>query len=117
MKKICFTLVSFLLLSYSFSQTCEISGEEDWEKVEVRLMNTREEKVNGFSPTGEAVITVSPKVKKMEDLSRDELEKIKKRVAKSKGCIVFVDMNGITDSDLFPTRSENKLYFYWFTLK
>ena len=110
--------LSFLLLFGAincYAQDCSIT-ESECEKVEIRLMETKN--IKGFTVSGEATAKVSQSIRTTDDLSEKEKKEIRKTAAKYGACIVYIDTMGLWDSKGFPTMaSQGKLYYYWGSFK
>jgi carbonic anhydrase/acetyltransferase-like protein (isoleucine patch superfamily) len=116
MKKSLFSAIFFLAIILNnnvIGQNCIVTGESDWEKVEVKEMIVKEIS-DSLNVTGESTIKIASKINSIADLTKKELTEIKKIAAKYNSCLVYLDIKGFWDGTNFPTMaSQNLLYFYW----
>ena len=59
------------------NQNCDINGKNDWEKVELRVLQDNDSIPGGYKVDGESVVKVSGKRDSIDDLSEEEIKSIK----------------------------------------
>lgn len=111
MQKLTIFFLFFLLTTFSYSQ--EPKTEADWQKVEIRIIESRET-VNKLELAGEAMLKITNQIKEISDLSEEQVMELKKKAAKDNCKFVYIDTKGIYDSPDFPALyTKQKMYYYW----
>lgn len=88
----------------AFGQECGVNGNYNWELIEVKVVDP----ASPLEPemiSGKWQIEGQAKIASVEELSDATLENIRKQVAKSKACAVYIDIYGAMDS-------AEGLYYY-----
>ena len=85
---------------------CSITTESEWEKVEVQPMQVKHQSKK-FKLMGESILEVQNKINKVVDLSEIEYKKICQMAARSKACIVYIDVHN------FWKTTDGNLYYYF----
>ena len=113
MQKIGILLLFFQLATGFFSYAQDKSAENDWQKVEIRIIESRKtsKKLKLF---GESMINTPTPIKGLSDFSEEQLIEMKKKAAKDAAKFVYVDLKGIYNSPDFPALyNKEKIYYYW----
>ena len=103
------------MMTYQFSsaQCIDIKGKSDWEQVSLIEMPSIEEQKKSFNfpegceLAGEYVINLEGSKSTLENLSAVDIKSIKRKIAKYKGCIGYVDVKN------YSVDAEDEIYFYW----
>nr|WP_294860189.1 hypothetical protein [uncultured Fluviicola sp.] len=113
MRKIGILLLFFQLATCSISYAQDQTTEYDWQKVEVRIIESRKtsKKLKLF---GESMIKTPSPIKALSDFNEDQLMEMKKKAAKDNAGFVYVDLKGIYSSpDFLALANKEKIYYYW----
>jgi hypothetical protein len=113
MRKIGILLLFFQLVTGFFSYSQDKSAETDWQKVEIRVIESLKtsKKLKLF---GESMIKTPKPIKNLNDFSEEQVMEMKKKAAKDNANFVYVDLNGIYSSPDFPALyNKEKMYYYW----
>lgn len=91
------------------AQPCVVKDSTDWECVEVRIMNKKKQR--DIDLLGEGMVKVHGEIWHFDELSATEINQMKQFAAKWGACVVYVDVNHLYETALFPW--SNELYFYF----
>jgi hypothetical protein len=113
MNKIGILLLFLQLAICSVSYAQDQTTETDWQKIEIRIIESRKtsKKLKLF---GESMVKTPSPIKALSDFSEDQLMEMKKKAAKDNAKFVYVDLKGIYNSPDFPALyNKEKMYYYW----
>lgn len=101
-------LLTFVVLQFAifnaFGQECGINGSYNWDQISIKV-------VDPASPleqemiSGEWKIEGHQSIADVSELSEDELTILRKKVAQSKACALYIDIYGVMNS------SEGVFYY------
>ena len=110
----CYLLLLFFQLTIgAVSYAQDNSAENDWQKVEIRIIESRKtsKKLKLF---GESMVKTPTQIKAVSDFSEDQLMEMKKKAAKDSARFVYIDLKGIYNSPDFPALyNKEKMYYFW----
>ena len=86
------------------------------EEIQLYLMESKKPP-SWFQIGGEDIIDLPSNITSISEIPQTTKDKIKKRVIKANGCVVFLDLRDYYGSNMFPTRQNQELYYYWGTCK
>ncbi len=111
MQKWIILFIFFQITLFSYAQDTKTG--EDWQKVEIRIIESRKTSKK-LDLAGEAMLKITSQIKEISDLSEEQIIELKKKAAKDHCKFVYIDTKGVYDSPDLPTMySKGKLYYYW----
>lgn len=93
-------------------KNCTISDSSQWENVNAAIMK-KKHSPKWLTIQGEGILELSNSVNQIQDIPKHIIKEMKVKAARYGSCSLFIDLNDFYGSDMFPTRKENKVYFYW----
>lgn len=81
----------------AFSQECGINGNYNWEQIVIKVVDPASP-LEADMISGEWIIEGQENIASVEELSEETLVNIRKQVAQSKACAVYIDIYGAMNS-------------------
>ena len=97
-----------------YGQDCSTVWNKDWKIVEVKIIETMNDKPEGYTITGEAVLKVKNSISTEDNLTKNELKKIKKKAAKYGSCFVYIDLKCLYSSFSGVKKGGKNFLYYYF---